>query len=85
MQIIGRGYIGISSLNIRVLSINLYPAAPLSIKSINRIIILNIRKISIEILKDLLFIILKYKGFLDIIDLLIYKNKLSITNLDLRL
>lgn len=46
-------------------------------------IILGVREISIEILRDLLFIDLKYKGFLNIIDLLIYKGKFPIKDFDL--
>ena len=48
-------------------------------------IILNTKKISIKILKDLLFINLKYKKLLNIINLLIYKSKFLIKDFDLHL
>ena len=57
--------------------------ALLFIRLINRIIILSIKKIFIKILKDLLFINLRYKKSLDIINLLIYKGKFFIKNFDL--
>lgn len=65
------------------LLIKLKSIAPLSIRLINRIIILNTKKIFIKILKNLLFINLKYKEFLDIINLLIYKDKFFIKDFDL--
>ena len=59
--------------------------ALLFIKLINRIITLDTREIFIKILKDLLFINLRYKESLDIINLLTHKDKFLIKNFDLQL